>query len=106
MDSGEIGSSKGGARENYNELLLDMREVIEHQNGALVLFHPDSPISELPPLGDLTKGLVWAYSTEDGIICVDSDNFDTWSESHHEVLPQCPLSWEEVRSRDHVATGF
>lgn len=59
---------KGQVRADYREQLSTMRSRLEEQGGAMALFHPNRLRVEMPPIEELTEGLVATQSFSDGII--------------------------------------
>jgi hypothetical protein len=73
-----VDSVTGTQRSDLGSQLTEMRHLLEEPGAVLVVFTGYHYRVEMPPMGQLTEGLVQVAATADGLVFVDERNAGTW----------------------------
>jgi hypothetical protein len=73
-----IDSVTGTPRSDLGSRVTEMRHLLEEPGAVLVVFTGYHYRVELPPIGQLTEGLVQVAATADGVAFVDESNASSW----------------------------
>jgi len=65
-------------REDFQPSMEQMRERLALPGSALAVFHQGYLREEMPTLAEISKGLVIAHESRDGVIYIDPENLSYW----------------------------